>query len=463
VVRSGRSAEIWRATDIALGRTVAVRLMRAREHRRAAALAEFRAEARIAGAVSHPNIARVYDFNDACDDCPPYLVMEYVDGPSLARLLGRGKPGLREALGIIAQTAAGLEALHKAGLAHGKLRARHVLLTSEGTVKLIGLRPPGPLASQAGSARRAGRDGAAADLRALGLLARHCLPENVPPGVAVLVSQLRTGQRDGGPDPAGLTAKLAGVLRDGLDVGSGTQGASPPVRGSGLAKPPAAALAGRAALEIPPEPGTKSFAVIKVKRHGSAAVLSACGIVLAILVAASIFGLGGQHPSAVAPKLADVHLRRAELIGRPVGEVTRLLRRLDLGVRISWRSSSSWLPGRVIAVRPVGWVAPETRILVIAAMRPGTAGPGVTRGTGKHQRHSAGPSRSPGPHASRTDRPSHSATPTASPPPSGGPTPSSSPSPLPSGSPSPEPSAGGPTPSSSPSPAGVQAQEEEDL
>ena len=83
----GGMGEVWRATDLVLGRPVAVKLLRPGAAGSGEDLARFRAEARHAGSLSHPGIARVYDYREAD---PPYLVMELVDGPSLARLLAGG-------------------------------------------------------------------------------------------------------------------------------------------------------------------------------------------------------------------------------------------------------------------------------------------------------------------------------------------------------------------------------------
>ena len=75
------------SADVALGRPVAVKLLRAEFARQSETLARFRAEARHSGSLSHPAIAQVDDYVEAD---PPYLVMELVDGSSLAGLLAVG-------------------------------------------------------------------------------------------------------------------------------------------------------------------------------------------------------------------------------------------------------------------------------------------------------------------------------------------------------------------------------------
>ena len=93
-IAAGGMGEVWRARDLVLGRPVAVKLLRPgyADHE---SLARFRAEARHAGSLSHPGIAQVYDYREASPPDPPYLVMELVDGPSLARLLEDGPPARR--------------------------------------------------------------------------------------------------------------------------------------------------------------------------------------------------------------------------------------------------------------------------------------------------------------------------------------------------------------------------------
>src|SRR6516162_1685827 len=84
----GGTGEVWRATDEVLDRPVAVKLLRAEYTQHPETLARFRSEGRHAGSLSHPGIARVYDYGE---DEPKlaYLVMELVDGPSLSEVLSR--------------------------------------------------------------------------------------------------------------------------------------------------------------------------------------------------------------------------------------------------------------------------------------------------------------------------------------------------------------------------------------
>src|SRR6516164_3625248 len=118
----GGTGEVWRATDEVLDRPVAVKLLRAEYTQHPETLARFRSEGRHAGSLSHPGIARVYDYGeDAGGASGPnlaYLVMELVDGPSLTEVLGRGPLPPGQAMDVVAQAAAGLDAAHRAGVVH---------------------------------------------------------------------------------------------------------------------------------------------------------------------------------------------------------------------------------------------------------------------------------------------------------------------------------------------------------
>src|SRR5215472_17451952 len=83
----GGFSEVWRAQDRLLDRPVAVKLLHSGFAGHEETLQRFRAESRHAGALSHENIARVYDYGDPSADHPPYLVMERVDGDSVAQVL----------------------------------------------------------------------------------------------------------------------------------------------------------------------------------------------------------------------------------------------------------------------------------------------------------------------------------------------------------------------------------------
>ncbi len=120
----GGQGKVWLARDPALGRHVAIKqLPKGTEL----------AEARMAAAIEHPNVCRVYDF--LCTDEHDFIVMEYVSGETLLKAVRRGLEQ-QEALRVLWQVALGLAAAHARGVVHRDLKADNVLLTPFGVAKI---------------------------------------------------------------------------------------------------------------------------------------------------------------------------------------------------------------------------------------------------------------------------------------------------------------------------------------
>ncbi|WP_405594234.1 serine/threonine protein kinase [Streptomyces sp. NBC_01410] len=129
----GAMGEVWRATDQALGRPVAVKLLRADDGD--AAAERLRMEAQTAARLNHPHVVSMYD--SGCHDGRFYLVMELVDGWSLAQELAvHGLLDPQEAGAIGAQMAAGLSAAHLQGVIHRDIKPGNIMLTTDRIVKI---------------------------------------------------------------------------------------------------------------------------------------------------------------------------------------------------------------------------------------------------------------------------------------------------------------------------------------
>ncbi|HEX4829807.1 MAG TPA: protein kinase [Trebonia sp.] len=189
-IAAGGMGQVWLARDEVLGRLVAVKLLRPEYAEHPETLERFRAEARHAGVLSHPHIAQVYDYGHSGPFREPYLVMEYVDGPSLAEVIESAPLPVGYACEVLAQAADGLDAAHRAGLVHRDVKPGNMLLTSDGQVKITDF----GIAHAAGSApitapgivmgtslymapeRIAGGPGTpASDLYSLGIVTWECL------------------------------------------------------------------------------------------------------------------------------------------------------------------------------------------------------------------------------------------------------------------------------------------------
>jgi serine/threonine protein kinase len=114
-IAAGGMGEVWRARDILLDRIVAVKLLRPEYADSAEFRDRLRWEGRHAGLLSHPGVVQVHDYDDGSADGVPYLVMEYVEGPSLAAVLSvEGTLSPCRVLGLVAQAAEALACAHAA-------------------------------------------------------------------------------------------------------------------------------------------------------------------------------------------------------------------------------------------------------------------------------------------------------------------------------------------------------------
>ena len=307
-IGDGRYGEVWQATDNVLRRPVAVKLLHPRYAEPDEALARFQAEARLAGALSHQNIAQVYDYGGP----PPYLVTELVDGPSVQEALAGGPLASSLTMDIVAQAAAGLQAVHAAGLVHRDVKPANLLLAPDGTVKITDFGIARTVGSAPGTP--------AGDLYALGMVAYECLagappfrgpapavasaprdrplplPPSVPDGVTALGQRMTADDPAHRPDDAAEVAAWAGLLRDGLGTGLtplAIWSPAPPPR------PPRAAA----------RPGVRTLI-----SYGGLAVMAAL-----IIVLGSIIGISSAPRPVSAFSAIPAPVRQAGPVRSPAG------------------------------------------------------------------------------------------------------------------------------------------------
>jgi serine/threonine-protein kinase len=127
--------EVYRADDLELGQSVALKFLPPRVATDPAELGRLRNEVRVARQIAHPNVCRIYDIGAA--DSHSFLTMEYVDGEDLASVLRRmGRPSKDKALEIARQLCLGLAAAHDAGVLHRDLKPANVMIDGRGRVRI---------------------------------------------------------------------------------------------------------------------------------------------------------------------------------------------------------------------------------------------------------------------------------------------------------------------------------------
>jgi eukaryotic-like serine/threonine-protein kinase len=140
VLGRGGMAEVYMARDARLGRSVAVKTLRADMARDSTLQARFRREAQSAASLSHPSIVAVYDTGEGSVDevVLPYIVMEYVNGSTLRDLLHSGRRILPErAMEIICGVLEALAYSHRNGIVHRDIKPANIMLNGSGAVKVM--------------------------------------------------------------------------------------------------------------------------------------------------------------------------------------------------------------------------------------------------------------------------------------------------------------------------------------
>ena len=124
-IGAGGMGEVWKARDTRLNRIVAVKRLKGPH------TARFEQEARAIAALNHPHICQIFDIG------PDYLVLEYIDGQPLLSQANPGPLEVEEAVRLARQIAEALDAAHRKGVVHRDLKPANILVTAEGSVKLL--------------------------------------------------------------------------------------------------------------------------------------------------------------------------------------------------------------------------------------------------------------------------------------------------------------------------------------
>ncbi len=134
-IGAGGMGEVYRARDTKLGRDVALKMLPSDVVHDAGRLARFRREAQVLASLNHPGIAHLYGLDDSTPQ--PVLVMELVEGQTLADRIASGPISLADALPIAMQIAEAVEAAHESGIVHRDLKPANIKVRPDGAVKIL--------------------------------------------------------------------------------------------------------------------------------------------------------------------------------------------------------------------------------------------------------------------------------------------------------------------------------------
>lgn len=133
LIGAGGMGRVYRARDTRLQRDVAVKVLPSSVADDSERLSRFDREARLLASLNHPNIAAIY----GVEDHPPALILELVDGVTLAERIAAGPLPVRDCLGLASQIAIALDAAHQKNIIHRDLKPANIKLTPDGTIKVL--------------------------------------------------------------------------------------------------------------------------------------------------------------------------------------------------------------------------------------------------------------------------------------------------------------------------------------
>src|SRR5438046_1655613 len=132
---AGGMGEVYLAEDLKLLRQIALKVLSAEFCQDEQRSARFLREAQAASALNHPNICTIYEIND--DHSPPFIVMEHVEGETLAEKIKAGNLEIAEILRLALQLAGALSDAHAHGIVHRDIKPANIIVTHRGQVKIL--------------------------------------------------------------------------------------------------------------------------------------------------------------------------------------------------------------------------------------------------------------------------------------------------------------------------------------
>jgi serine/threonine protein kinase len=260
-IATGGMGDVWKGTDVVLGRVIAVKVLRAAMLTDPEFAARFYGEARMMAAFRHPGVVEVYDYAGAHEDDEEqvaYLVMAYVEGEPLSARVKQGPMSVTETMSIVAQAADALHAAHEAGTVHRDVKPGNLIVKPTGAVVLVDFGVARSAQVTSVTAANAivgtalymapeqvakGNVSPATDIYALGAVAYHCiagrppfdgdnalqvalrhledeadpLPDHVPPPVRELIARAMAKQPSDRFETAAAFAEAAFAASNPMD------------------------------------------------------------------------------------------------------------------------------------------------------------------------------------------------------------------------------------------------------
>jgi serine/threonine protein kinase len=319
----GGMGVVFRGQDPKLGRAVALKALPPEFAAEPERLTRFEREAKVLASLSHPNVAGIYGIEEVSG--ATYLVLELVEGETLAERLARGPLPLEDALDLGCQLASGLEAAHEAGVIHRDIKPGNVMITPDGQVKILdfGLaKARDPEVASGSEPRLAESPTLTHGSTRMGVIlgtAGYMSPEQARGrkvdrradiwGLGCLLYEMASGKQAFSGENVSDT--LAAVLRGEPDWGALPVGTSPALARlirRCLEKDPKQRIRDahdvrldlEEILNHPASPGTPSPAGAGPRSHLRTAALAGAALLVGVLVGWAAWGLMGGGPSAAS-------------------------------------------------------------------------------------------------------------------------------------------------------------------